>query len=56
MSNRHYTIKNNIGGSYCKKCLEWSSMPDGLKDGVCKATRKEAKKNINLIKDKLNTK
>jgi len=49
MSNKHYTIKNTMGGSFCKKCLDWSSTPDGLKDYECLATRKEFKENKRLL-------
>jgi hypothetical protein len=50
MSNKHYTVKNTMGGCFCKKCLEWSNMPDGLKGRECFATRKEARANAKLLK------
>ena len=49
MNNKHYPIKNTLGGSFCKKCLNWSNMPDGLKDGECEATKEEIKKNKNYL-------
>ncbi len=45
MSNIHYTVKNTMGGSFCKKCLNWSSLPDGLKGYECFATKEEIKEN-----------
>lgn len=45
MTNIHYPIKNTLGGSFCKKCLNWSSLPDGLKGYECFATKKEVKEN-----------
>lgn len=45
MSNKHYSVKNTLGGSFCKKCLTWSSLPDGLEHEECLATREEIKQN-----------
>jgi hypothetical protein len=50
MSKVHYTIKNTLGGSFCKKCFNWSSEPDGLKDYECTATNKEKKLNKQIFK------
>ena len=44
----HYPVKNTLGGSFCKKCLEWSSAPDGLRGYECKATKEEIKANKKL--------
>lgn len=46
----HYPVKNALGGEFCKKCLEWSSMVGGLKDYECKATKEEIKENKRLLK------
>ena len=45
MTNIHYPVKNILGGSFCKKCLNWSNMPDGLKGYECSATKEEIKNN-----------
>ncbi len=50
----HYSIKNNLGGSFCKKCFNWSNMPDGLKGEECSATKKEMKENKKLYLAKKN--
>lgn len=50
MTNKHYSVRNNIGGSFCKKCFDWSSHPDGLKDQECKATKEEIKENKKRLK------
>lgn len=54
MTNKHYTAKNTLGGSFCTKCLNWSNMPDGLKDDICEATKEEIKSNRKLLKEHKN--
>ena len=52
----HYTVKNAIGGSFCKRCMNWSSEAHGLRGEVCEATKKEAKENMkNYRKKKLSS-
>jgi hypothetical protein len=51
MANKHYPVKNTIGGSFCKKCFNWSSQPDGLIGYECLATREEAKENMKRHKN-----
>ena len=51
MSKKHYPIKNNIGGEFCKKCLNWSSIVGGLKGYECKATKEEIKINKKILKN-----
>lgn len=46
---KHYIIKNRLGGSFCNKCLNWSSAPDGLEGEECKATKEEATENRKLV-------
>lgn len=46
MTKVHYTVRNTLGGSFCKKCNNWSNMPDGLKGYECEATKVEAKQNM----------
>lgn len=53
MTNKHYTVKNTMGGSFCKKCFNWSSLPDGLKDYECMATKEEVKENKKVHKRNL---
>ena len=48
--SKHFTNKNTLGGSFCNKCLEWSSEPDGLDGEECFATKEEADKNRRLLK------
>lgn len=48
----HYPVKNTLGGSFCKKCLEWSSLPDGLKWYECKATKEDIKRNRQILKSR----
>ncbi len=48
---KHYTYKTFVG-SACKKCLEWSNMPDGLKGYECKATKEQIKENKRLLANK----
>jgi len=45
---KHYPVKNTLGGSFCKKCLNWSNLPDGLKGEECLATKEEIKQNKKL--------
>ena len=47
--NKHYIIKNSLGGSFCNKCLNWSSTIDGLEGEECKATKEETKENRKLV-------
>jgi hypothetical protein len=41
MANKHYTVKNTLGGSFCEKCFNWSNMPDGLEGEECLATKED---------------
>ena len=50
MSKKHYPIKNKLGGSFCKKCMHWSNLPNGLVGYECKATKEEIKENKILLK------
>lgn len=45
MTNKHYPVKNALGGSFCKKCLNWSNLPDGLVGYECLATKEDIKRN-----------
>lgn len=49
----HYPVKNAFGGSFCKKCFDWSNMPDGLKNYECFASKEEAKQNIKVHRRKI---
>lgn len=49
---KHYPVKNTLGGSFCKKCFDWSNMPDGLKGYECEATKQEIKENKFFLKKK----
>lgn len=48
----HYTVRNTLGGSFCKKCFSWSNMPDGLKGYACEATNEEKKRNLKVYKER----
>lgn len=50
MTDIHYSVKNTLGGSFCKKCFNWSNLPDGLKGYECHATKEEAKENMKRAK------
>lgn len=50
---KHYPVRNALGGCFCKRCFEWSNMPDGLKDEVCNATKEEMKNNKKTYNEKL---
>ena len=45
---KHYPVKNALGGSFCKKCHDWSNLPDGLKGYECLSTKEEIKRNRKL--------
>lgn len=53
---KHFICKNTLGGSFCNKCLCWSSEPDGLEDEECFATKKEADENRKLVKNNVGKK
>ena len=42
---KHYPIKNTLGGEFCKKCMNWSSMVGGLNGYECMATKEDIKAN-----------
>ena len=52
MSKKHYTVKNKMGGEFCKKCLDWSSIVGGLKGYECKATKEDVKWNMKMCRKK----
>ena len=53
---KHYSVKNNLGGEFCKKCLSWSSIVGGLRDYECNATKEDIKNNKLLLKSYSRTK
>lgn len=32
---KHKIALNTLGGSFCERCKNWSSLPDGLNDEEC---------------------